>query len=101
MSIVNANLVSGWAAEFHEEKGLTSMSQKLRRVLLLVGVVESGVLVPVVELLPEGWLKVMGEGLLLNTREPVRCLGLSFNSLTSDNGINSPKHIFVRHSHLQ
>lgn len=50
------------------------MSQKLLRVLLLVGVVDSGVLVPVMDVLPTACVKVMGEGLLLKTRDPLRCL---------------------------
>lgn len=70
------------------------MSQKLRRVLLLVGVVDSGVLVPVMGVLPTAWVKVMGEGLVLKTREPLRCLGVSFTSFTSGKSINSPGEIF-------
>lgn len=70
---------------------LTSMSQKLRRVLLPVGVVDSGVLVPAIGVLPADWVKVMGEGLDLNTREPLRCLGLSFTSFTSGKGISRPE----------
>lgn len=66
------------------------MSQKLRRVLLPVGVVDSGVLGPVMGALPTAWVKVMGEGLVLKTREPLRCLGLSFTSFTSGNGISRP-----------
>lgn len=67
------------------------MSQKLRRVLLPVGVVDSGVLVPVMGTLPKAWVKVMGEGLALKTRVPLRCLGVSFTSFTSGNAINSPE----------
>lgn len=67
------------------------MSQKLRRVLLLVGVVDSGVLVPVIGVFPTAWVKLMGEGLVLKTREPLRCLGQSFNSFTSGKGIHSPE----------
>ena len=67
------------------------MSQKLRRVLLLVGVVDSGVLVPGRGLLPPAWVRVMGEGLLLKTREPLRCRGLSFTSFTSGSGTNCPE----------
>ncbi len=70
------------------------MSQKLRRVILLVGVVDSGVLVPVMGVLPPAWVKMMGEGLVLNTREPLRCLGLSFTSFTSGRGIESPEDTF-------
>lgn len=70
------------------------MSQKLRRVLLPVGVVDSGVLVPVMGVLPKAWVKVMGEGLVLKTREPLRCLGLSFTSFTSGKGFNSPENTF-------
>lgn len=58
------------------------MSQKLRRVLLLVGVVDSGVLIPVTGTLPTAGVRVMGEGLDFKTREPLRCLGLSFTSFT-------------------
>lgn len=72
------------------------MSQKLRRVLLLVGVVDSGVPVPVMGVLPTAWFKVMGEGLVLKTREPLRCLGLSFTSFTSGKGINSPEDTFYK-----
>lgn len=67
------------------------MSQKLLRVLLLVGVVDSGVLVPVMDVFPTACVKVMGEGLLLKTRDPLRCLWLSFTSLTSGNGFKSSK----------
>lgn len=70
---------------------LTSMSQKLLRVLLPVGVVDSGVLVPVTGMPPTVWIRVIGEGLDLKTREPLRCLGLSFTSFTSGTGFNSPK----------
>lgn len=72
------------------------MSQKLRRVLLLVGVVDSGVLVPVMGLLPTDWVMAMGEGLVLKTREPLRCLGLSFASFTSGKGISSPEDTFQK-----
>lgn len=65
------------------EDKLTSKSQKLRRVLLLVGVVDSGVLLPVAAAPPVAWDKLMGDGLLLKTREPLRCLGTSLTSLTS------------------
>lgn len=92
-------------AEFHSESlqplgELTSMSQKLRRVLFPVGVVDSGVLVPVMEVFPTAWVKVMGEGLLLNTREPLRCLGLSFTSFISGKGINNPEDKFYKDKHL-
>lgn len=63
------------------------MSQKLRRVLFPVGVVDSGVLTPAMGVLPKAWVKVMGVGLLLYTREPLRCLGLSFTSFNSGKGI--------------
>lgn len=66
------------------------MSQKLRRVLLPVGVVDSGVQTPVRVVLPPAWVKVIGEGLLLKTREPLRCLWLSFTSFISAKGINRP-----------
>lgn len=59
---------------------LTRISQKLRREILLVGVVDSGVLVPISGLTPAEWIKVIGEGLLLKIREPLLCLGLSFFS---------------------
>lgn len=59
------------------------MSQKLRRELLPVGVVESGVLEAGSGELPTAWGKVIGAGLVLKTREPLRCLGLSFTSFTS------------------
>jgi len=67
------------------------MSQKLRRVLLLVGVVDSGVVVPVMGGLPTAWVKVMGAGLVLKTREPLRCLGLSFPSFPSARGVARPE----------
>lgn len=67
------------------------MSQKLRLVLLLVGVVDSGVLLPATVVLPTVWDKLMGEGLLLKTREPLRCLWLSFTSLASGKDICSPE----------
>lgn len=72
---------------------LTSMSQKLRRVLLLVGVLESGMLVTIMEVPPTVWVKVMGDGLFLKTREPLRCLGMSFTSFMSGKGITEPEHI--------
>lgn len=71
----------------------TSMSQKLRRVLLLVGVVESGVLLPVMAAPPPAGLKVIWDGLCLKTREPLRCLGLSFTSLSSGKGVIKPEDI--------
>lgn len=69
------------------------MSQKLRRVLLLVGVVDSGVLVPVTGGPPAPWTKVMGAGLLLKTLDPLRCLGLSFTSFTSGKDVICPENI--------
>lgn len=69
------------------------MSQKLRRVLLLVGVLESGVLVTIMEVPPTVWVKVMGDGLFLKTREPLRCRGMSFTSFMSGKGITEPEHI--------
>lgn len=67
------------------------MSQKLRRVLLPVGVVDSGVMEPVMGPLAAACVKVIGEGLLLKTREPLRCLGVSFTSFTSGKGTSSPE----------
>lgn len=77
------------------------MSQKLRRVLLLVGVVDSGVMVPVTGVLPTDWVMVMGDGLVLKTREPLRCLGLSFASFTSGKGISSPEDTFQKATGLK
>ena len=70
------------------------MSQKLRRVLLLVGVVDSGVLVPVTGVALPAGIKVIGEGLVLKTREPLRCLGLSFTSFTSGKDTSCPTDVF-------
>lgn len=77
------------------------MSQKLRRVLLPVGVVDSGVVTPAMGVVPTAWVKVMGEGQVLKTREPLRCLGLSFTSFTSDSGFNRPvsKTFLVKFHH--
>lgn len=75
------------------EDKLTSRSQKLRRVLLLVGVVDSGVLLPVAVAPPAVWDKLIGDGLLLKTREPLRCLGTSLTSLTSGEETKGPKGI--------
>lgn len=69
------------------EDKLTSKSQKLRRVLLLVGVVDSGVLPPVAAAPPVVWDKLMGDGLLLKTREPLRCRRTSLTSRTSEEEI--------------
>lgn len=71
------------------------MSQKLRRVLLPVGVVDSGVLLPVMGAPPTAWIKLIGDGLVLKTLEPLRCLGLSFTSLASGKGISSPEEHFT------
>lgn len=70
------------------------MSQKLRRVLLPVGVVDSGVPVCVTGVPPTAWIKLIGEGLVLKALEPLRCLGLSFTSFTSGKGISSPEGTF-------
>lgn len=56
-----------------------------------MGVVDSGVLVPVVGVVAGAGIRVMGDGLFLNTREPLRCRGLSLTSLTSDGGLTRPK----------
>lgn len=63
------------------------MPQKLRRVVLLVGVVESGVVLPPTGAPPAGCIRVMGAGLLLKTLEPLRVLPLSFSSFPS--GVDS------------
>lgn len=63
------------------------MSQKLRRVLLLVGVVDSPVLPPITGAPPAAWLKEIWDGLCLKTREPLRCLGLSLTSFSSAGGL--------------
>lgn len=73
---------------------LTSMSQKLRRLLLVVGVVDSVVPLPVMVVLPTAWVKATEERLFLKTREPLCCLGLSFTSFTSGNKISSPENTF-------
>lgn len=68
----------------------TSISQKLRRVLLLVGVVDSPGLPPDVAVPAPAWVRVVWDGLVLKTREPLRCLGLSLGSLTSGGGLIKP-----------
>ena len=65
----------------------TSISQKLRRPLLLVGVVDSGVLLPGVGVPPWAWGRMMGEGLFLDTRALMRCVSLS--SFVSGEGLNT------------
>lgn len=75
----------------------TSMSQKLRRVFLLVGVVDSGVLVPVTGE-PPTWVMLMGEGLLPKTLGPLHCRGLAFTSFISDEQITCPTRTHA-HAH--
>lgn len=58
---------------------------------MLVGVVDSGVLLPVAVAPPAAWDKLMGDGLFLKTREPLRCLGTSLTSLTSGEEMQCPK----------
>lgn len=70
-----------------DESGLLSISQKLRRVVLPVGVLDSGVLGPVLGLVPEGGgIRVKGEGLFLTLLEPLQDIKLSLNSFTSNGG---------------
>lgn len=69
----------------------TSMSQKLRRVLLLVGVVDSAVLPPTIGGAPAAWFRKTWDGLCLKTREPLRCLGLSLASFSSGRGLVKPE----------
>lgn len=84
--LVSLRLEATWPLET-----LTSISQKLRRVLLLVGVVDSGVLGPAIWVLPTVWVKVIEEGHVLKTREPLRCLVLSFTSFASGRVLSRPK----------
>ena len=53
---------------------------------MLVGVVDSGVLLPGVGVPPGAWGRTMGEGLFLDMRELPR--GVSFSSLVSGEGLN-------------
>lgn len=58
---------------------------------MLVGVVDSGVLLPAAAEIPAAWDKLMGDGLFLKTREPLRCLGASLGSLTSGEEMQGPE----------
>lgn len=51
---------------------------------------DSPVLPPDVVLPPPAWVRVVWDGLVLKTREPLRCLGLSLDSLTSGRGLIKP-----------
>lgn len=62
---------------------------------MLVGVVDSSVVVPVIEVIPTAWVKVIGDGLVLMTRELLHCLGLSFTSFTSGKGMSSPENTAI------
>lgn len=51
---------------------------------------------------PTGCVMAIGEGLVFKTLKPLRCLGLSFTSLTSGKCLSNPKDTFNRNTkHLQ
>lgn len=70
-------------------------------MLLPVGVVDSAALLPVVGAPPGAWLKVIGEGLCLKTREPLRCRGLSLASFSSGGGLVEPEEEAVLERNAQ